>query len=33
LIIEGKMERKDIYIDYKNKTLLYLGSITEITDE
>jgi len=27
--MEGKMERKDIYVDYKNKTLLYLGSIEE----
>ncbi len=26
---EGKMDKKELYVDYKNKTLLYLGSIED----
>jgi hypothetical protein len=26
LLSEGKMDKKEIYIDYKNKTLLFLAS-------
>lgn len=29
---EGKMDKKELYVDYKNKTLLYLGSIEEEFD-
>jgi hypothetical protein len=29
LMSEGKMDKKDLYIDYKNKTLLYLGSMED----
>lgn len=29
LINEGKMDNKEAYIDYKNTTLLYLGSIDD----
>lgn len=29
LLSEGKMDKKEVYVDYKNKTLLYLGSMEE----
>ena len=32
MLSEGKMEKKEVYVDYKNKTLLYLGLMEDAID-